>query len=452
MDTLKIELEWLEAPGVRDPALARSWSRFALYSSKSTITKCSDEQGAGAIRTSIYGSLLPLAEWALVYWYHLLDGRREAPNQQLLQRNWRRRHAWRAGREGQSFPDLVTHRQGDDVVFKWHSDANPIFGTSVRFLQDGELRLTRTQADLILSEQFMAVLARRLDDSSDQRARSFCEAWYKHQTESISRTRLRQIIGRLGLLESDLTPDLDRLITKLAKKDLNPVVDAVIDAANPEFLESDTQWALEIWNVCQKSPLWDRQTRRIQEKVEDQRTPQPSRRWEVGWKRAEKLRQFAPDLQPKQKAPPAAALRKYMCELLGITGSELQQIRQNSDEELDDVVAWAPNRRPTFILAYDRSTEAKSFRLARDLHAVLFEGEPSKPFARVSSGYLAGSFAAGNAFATELLAPVDFVKKKLGSQKFISERTVESLASELKVQPQLVRHQIENHQLGTIYS
>src|SRR5437868_6057133 len=173
MDTLKLEIEWLDAPGVRDPALACSWSRFAVLADGSAVSQCSDEKGADAVRTSIYGSLLPLAEWALTYWYHLLDGRREAPNYPSLQRSWRRRHAWRAGRDGQVFPNLVTHRQGSEVTFAWHRDEKAMLGTPVRFLQEGELRLTRAHAESVLSEQLMVVLSRRLDGLSDPRADAF---------------------------------------------------------------------------------------------------------------------------------------------------------------------------------------------------------------------------------------------------------------------------------------
>jgi hypothetical protein len=451
MDTLNLELEWLDAPGVLDPALACSWSRFALFANGSTVTQCSDEKAAGAVRVSIYGSLLPLAEWALTYWYHLLDGRREAPNYPSLQRSWRLRHAWRAGRDGQAFPNLMTHRQGSEVAFTWHRDEKPMLGTTVQFLQDGELRLTRDQAESVLSEQLMTVLSRRLDDLRDPRAEAFCQAWRAHLAEPTNRRQLRQLIGRLDLEEDQLSPTMRSLIVRLANKSLDPVVDAVIDAADPDCLAEDTKWAAAIWRECEQSPPWPQAMRSFLAKVESLKEAPKSRRWEVGWKRAQAVRELAPNLKPNGHVP-AEALSGFMKNLLDEPGADLQRIHPSRDRAIDDVVAWAPDRRPTFVMARDRSEAAKNFRLARDLHAVLFEGEPGQSFARVASNYLSKSLAEANAFATELLAPVSLIEKKLGSEKWISHKTVEQIAEELAVQPQIVSHQIENHQLGTVYN
>ena len=68
---MRFEFEWQEAPGVRDKILAATWARLSLHAGNLCVSEAIDER-SDSRRTSIHGSLFPLAEWLVEHWWHLL--------------------------------------------------------------------------------------------------------------------------------------------------------------------------------------------------------------------------------------------------------------------------------------------------------------------------------------------------------------------------------------------
>lgn len=450
MALLNFKVEWENVQGIVDPALAKSWSRFSITSDERTrpFTYCIDTE-SGSSRDGVYGSLLPLGEWLLRHWHDVLDARREALNVPPSQRAWRRRHAWRTGREGMAFPDLTTFRRGSEVVFRTRRDDEPLCGIALCFLTDSELTMPRGIAEQML-RGLLDRLTFRLEECSDPRAIEFREDYDRLRRMDEHAHRRLEVIARLGLEEAQLSEDeaLAGLVDELQLGRLDPLSDALVDAADPAVLAQDLRWAKQAWAVCEQEPPVSIRLRRLRDDLARQDdTPARSPSWERGWGRAEALRRVRPEFSHYER--PVDGMRE-LCRAESLTTVAPSKVPTPEDSSLEDGVAWASGRQPLFFSAPRLATAAQNFRLARDLHGALFEGDPNEPFARLASPYLATALSEANAFAAELLAPVDLLRKRLQRNRLIDNEQVQRLANELVVSSRVIEHQIENHRLGSL--
>ena len=88
--------------------------------------------------------------------------------------------------------------------------------------------------------------------------------------------------------------------------------------------------------------------------------------------------------------------------------------------------------------------------MARDLYFFAFGGPVEEPFARVVSRRVAGSSSIANAFAAELLAPIEAVKELVGTRRSMDTFELGEVAASLQAPTSCVRHQVENHRLASV--
>ncbi len=453
---LNFEIEWLDAPGVSDSALRRTWARFVLRNGArdgSAITECADPTAAEAVRPSVYGSLLPMGEWILRCWPYLLAERREPGPQPTTQRRWRARHAWRSGREGMAFPDLLTVPHRERVVFGWRPDPGPLPPGSVRFLSEGEVLLPPAAARDILV-RLLKTLVGRLAGLDDPRAHEFVAAFEHFYGLSDAERRRREIVARLGLSPEEVDAGLDRLVDSLASAPCDPITEALLDAADPHFLAVDCQAARRWWRACEEGEAFPRVLGRLREELGDAEGG-PSRLvppWEVGWRRAQALRAHLKGALRgfvSDGDPPARHVERLVDTLVG-NGGQRVRTRRLEDPVLDGVVAWAAQRAPLVVITRRCGRAGRAFRLARELYALLYEGDPASSFARIGNISAHRALSEANAFAAEWLLPVESLRRDLGGAQGVSDLEVLRVARRWMVAPQLVGHQVRNHRLATV--
>jgi Zn-dependent peptidase ImmA (M78 family) len=354
-----------------------------------------------------------------------------------------------------AFPELVTSaRAGGRVLFRWTPDVVHLPGVPVRFLQSGEVVVPREEAEGFLAGQLLEPIARRLDGGSDPRATSFASAWRTQMAMNAHERRSRVLLARLGLDEGDpLAGDLAGWLAGLARHGLNPILDALLDAAEPASVKADQPWAEEVWRVCEGAPAIPSRLRVLRDRVgarEANRDSAPMEApWKVGWRRAALLRE-ATGWKTTEFSPPATQLTSVLKEACALDASRFAMVDTLDDPAIDGAVAWSRGKSPTVVFARKWSQKARLFRMARELHGILFEGAPDEPFARIASAYLPGDLSRANAFAAELLAPMEAVRRLLHGQGCVGDDVLREVASVLRVSPQVVRHQIENHHLAVM--
>lgn len=59
---IEFRVEWQDAPGVRDPVLARTWCRLTVDVDGQLVSRAIDHRSE-SLRDGIYGSVLPLCSW-----------------------------------------------------------------------------------------------------------------------------------------------------------------------------------------------------------------------------------------------------------------------------------------------------------------------------------------------------------------------------------------------------
>ena len=92
----------------------------------------------------------------------------------------------------------------------------------------------------------------------------------------------------------------------------------------------------------------------------------------------------------------------------------------------------------------------RKFGNARDLYFLAFGARTDQDYASVVSPRVAGSTSVANAFATELLAPMEAVKSRLARSREVDLFTIAEIASDLDAPFTCVLHQVANHRLAVV--
>jgi hypothetical protein len=135
-------------------------------------------------------------------------------------------------------------------------------------------------------------------------------------------------------------------------------------------------------------------------------------------------------------------------EVLGLDAGEWQQAHIGTRHRLDflDAAVALTRRGGALFTLRSRLETARTFATCRALFEYL--DSHSEAAALVAPTYSARQ-KRNRAFAAELLAPADTLRRGLSGQ-VVTEEEVDTLAGELEVSSYVVRHQIENHELARI--
>ena len=68
---IDFEIDWRDAPGVRDPVLARTWCALTIRIDDQVVTRLSDKRTNGW-RDAVHGSVFPMCAWIVDNLWFLL--------------------------------------------------------------------------------------------------------------------------------------------------------------------------------------------------------------------------------------------------------------------------------------------------------------------------------------------------------------------------------------------
>ena len=216
---IRFRIEWQDAPGVRDPVLARTWCRLVIEVGRHLVTEAIDSRSQ-SLRGGIYGSAFPLCQWIVENWWFLLNEPSRFPvryaSQDLARTprdgGWVQRHSLLAAREGNSLPDLTLHRDGQKIVARWTPDTTPSMHPFLRFTGKGETLLDVADVERGLAEAVEAVMD-RLDGMEEPEIRDLRKDWAAVVSATEQERRSCEWSARLGIDPHDqdeFTDDLER--------------------------------------------------------------------------------------------------------------------------------------------------------------------------------------------------------------------------------------------------
>lgn len=221
---IRFRMEWEDAPGVTDPVLARTWCWLAIEAGGRLVTEAVHHP-SGNLRRGTYGSVFPLCEWIVENWWFLLNEpyRLSAPHasdelaENPRHREWVQRHSLLAAREGFSLPDLTLHRDGGQIVARWHADPVAPALSGLRFTGSGEAHMEVADAERGLAEAIQTVLD-RLDGVAAPVVEDCRQDWAAVVGVTEEERRICEFAASLGIDPfdpDDLTEELEDAFRKL---------------------------------------------------------------------------------------------------------------------------------------------------------------------------------------------------------------------------------------------
>ncbi len=431
---LDFDFEWEAAPGVVCKHLAETWARLKIRAGDHCITHFYSQRSR-SVRPDVYGSLFPLARWAVDHWWSILSeglidadvlrGRRQA-NTRF--HSWLDRHNPLAAREGMPYPDLSIFRVDEQLLLRWRSDTEEV-STSGRFIDSGECRLEVASVEEALARMVDAVIERLSGVDGDEAA-SLREDWAAVRASHATERSLCERLAAVGV--DPYSEAAEELEAPLMDLEFEPaLLRDVLATTRPADVQGDAQVARTLLSSLSKET---RPTRGaiapLSLEAED------ARPFVAGYRRASLFRRRL----GLSDAEPAPDLRELMSQGLGI--SNVRWMDPPAPRNLEGAVQGGQNG---VFAAMRRNPMDDRFLLARGLHHWAFatsESAPRKFLTRAHDWQQASS----RAFAAELLAPAKALEAHLaeGSEWGDEER----LAERFHVRPMVIAHQLVNHQLG----
>ncbi len=451
---MKFEWDPLDAPGVTDEADAATWASLTMTLDEAQsvplcLTSALDGRSK-TIRRSVYGNLLPLAEWLVRSWSHLFRSRRvpagtPAQTQDLYR--WERTHCLRFVGDGMALPDLTfIPDDAGTMRLVWNADPDPDLSefSSIRFLGEGAVRVDVAAVERSCAS-FVDSVLRRLSALAPGHHLTVDLA---RRWELVTNPRASDHLAeRLSALAGDLWDELDpqrrTLFQRLAEDGADVVTACLLHLSDGTDLSEWEDRSRRVWRYCVSTakpvaPEWGDLRGRIRSIPSTSEAGDPP--WTLGWEAARRYREamgMDEDARPEVRTTDSGL------------GTEQVDLPLPSNETL---IAWHAGRTPIRARSESPgpSPRREMFLNARDLYPLLFESDPGQDFATVISYRVAGVTSVANAFAAELLAPVKLLKRKLSSISSIDTNGIGDLASEIDAPFGCVLHQIDNHGLASI--
>jgi hypothetical protein len=443
---MKIETEWTSGSGVQRPALAATWCRLIWSHDRTTFTTCDDGEN---IHRGVYGSSFPLIQWIVQNWWFLLHQPIPTINvgsprflQNPATRTWLTRHNLLFARQGLSLPDLTLYRDGDQICFQAIADPpEGVLGRSVRFINNDHAYISFE----IVEHQLSSLIQRTLDRAKDQGLQSdedvtACEQDWDavlHSMETEYETCRK--LAMLGVDpygdETELPPSLLQAVQESDSWPKPFAEDFCMGSQNGEFPGSLNL----VRRVCAEEDL--------NLKAQDSATVARQRTgpaFTAGYNMARELR-----TRLSIPISPLTRLDQLLSEGLQ-WGSDFNRTTDgfHGSPTLQKcaILAQAQSGRIRFIHQRRSRPDNDRFLLAR---AAFFaeRGHPQSGPRMVTPSY-DWDQQASRAFAAELLAPAEGIRNLFDTT--VDSEQIDELAKDYQVSSQVIRLQIQNHDLAII--
>lgn len=431
MFSLDIE-EWVAADRIACPEHRATWARLNISVADCPISEVYDKE-ARSVRTGLYLPVYPLAEWIATRWFPLfcepkVPGKGD-------ERDFRRNHALRSASEGFALPEVTLVSEGRDMRVEWTAVDLPHHG--LQFVSSGEARETRDGLKHSLC-QFVDRVVQRLDEVLPGHETPLQEEWAGLQALGDEEIDFCETAARLGLDPFSLEPTQEREVMTVHEKIPESLREEFFQVASLDSLDEHRQWIEQSMKLAAGSlsgtsdVLPDLRSFAARSFAVGLPSPLP---WQAGYDCAHKLRKYL----GLNGAPMSD---NDFVEKLGFGAvTYFPNVHVNIDGL---VVRDAPTQRGSFVLSGNLSA-SRRFAYARSL----FEYLANPATASLVSRAITYDQRRNRAFAAELLAPGEAIRRRFSGDT-VSQERVEEIADEFAVSEYVIRHQIENHRLGRV--
>ena len=441
---MRFDCDWLDAPSVADGLLAATWASLRIRVGETDVL---DLVASDNRRSIVYGPVLPLAEWLVENWWHLLN--EPSPTSPLLRGRgapawknpWNKRHNLLAAREGTALPDAVLARDGADIVVRWFPDVHEDAPRRVRFVGEGVVRVPLSEFQDAACSLVNSTLA-RLNEiiPGDESVRGLADAWAEilRTDEDDEEKDLCRSLARLALDPYDprqATEPLVELVSGINRefREAAEIRDDLFEGTPPTLLAAAVDWVRENLpspDVVRAAPA----------------SPTLPLAWatsahQTGYQFARRVRSELMGFSPND---PIDDLHGVLVDRLGWDADPVVVRKRHTG--LEGLVGLSSGSgKPHLVEPGEQTPWRQRFLLAR---SAFFAGTASLGRGRLLTKAVTRHQRAARAFAAELLAPASALAEAVSG--VVSADEVAVLSEKFGVNPVLIEHQIENHGLGYV--
>ncbi|MBI5068731.1 MAG: hypothetical protein HZB56_10865 [Deltaproteobacteria bacterium] len=450
--SLKFDIEWLPAPGVRDPAEAATWAEMSLVLNGDKVSRVLDER-LNSGRNSYFGSALPLAEWLVDAWPRLVHERRApVPLREALTTRtgaaepsigvtrsdfyeWVGYHSLRAARDGGVVPDIrIVRFDSSSFAVRVNSDVGALApGVTVRFIAEADARVPAVELQAELHRVIESAVA-RLKGVSTERVQRLRERWCAAHSEAAT------VAGRLGVDDETLSPDEREAIDEVVGDPEREILLGIAEGSAAASVARRLSEARTVRNDEPDAAPAGKAWVHLEETLHRLRLGRP---WLTGWAAAS---QFRTAVGLSAMDAPAKVFPMFLEERCGWP-QERQLFALTAPPTGVETVHVKHSDRTPVVMTATTTPQAHRFRLARSLYYFLFLNGPGDR-AVSDSHLIQGRLSEANAFAAELLAPAELIRAHAPPGSIWTREQRKLVAKELGVDQRVVAHQIENRDLG----
>ncbi len=419
---LKVSVEWEDPCAAKGEELRATWCRLSIQIGQIPVTRIHDER-LQTVREAVYCSAYPLAEWFAFNWWSLLNE---------IERPWSaaERHNLRYAREGFALPNLEFFSEDSLIRAVW----KPYVPASapVRFLEEGFALLDRTAFSREI-HAFLEKVIVRLESQGVPHTSLFDE-WTAIRDIPEVEKEFCETVGALGLDPYDLEDKKADEVFSVVKNLPDEMRREFFLAADSNALTQQSRW---VSKCLRQLGDYEIKTKLAGKKGLYRTQASSSTPWQRGYELARKFR--------KEFGLGSPSKPLSTDKLCGLKKGNLPVIRVGEEHQLDAVTRLSTELGPQVATSKERKS-SKSYLLARAICEYLCsDSADSALLTRISSDRQKQN----RAFAAELLAPAEGIRKLLSGSR-IDRDEVTEVAAHLDVSEWLIEHQLQNHRIAVV--
>lgn len=419
----RFDWDWVEAAQAPDDPARETLATLVIEAGDQTVTSVLDRRH-GIYRRHVVVPLLVVAEWLVSHWLHIWHEIEDTNEQRP---DFESRHNLAFAGDGFVLPDLTMIPESGRMLLRW-TRRQPRHAR-IEFVDEGEQAVDREELEPQLRRLVEAVIERlRTRPGGGPAAEDLDSAWRAVNALDPDERAFSRAAALLGVDPFDVQDSLADAIVRFWEHVAPSIREDALAGVNEDSLPDARLWldeALAAIEGIGDERLWSEIRRSVRKPLPAEPNGRP---WRKGYALAQAARTALVAGEGRFDFPPAFALH--------------HEDRPSISNRILGLVATDT---PACVTA-PRSESGTRFLRARAIGDYLGRTEPGPG---LLSSLATDRQALSRAFAAEFLAPAASLRERLSS-KVVHVEEIDDFGREFGVSSEVIRRQIENHQLAKI--
>jgi hypothetical protein len=427
---------WEEADAVKGDELKATWAIFSVLWNGESITEIADTK-SGSIKEHLNIPLYPLAEWIVLNWWFLLyepftPGKYD-------EQEYKRKHCLAYAREGYALPRLTFQPSGDHVTISWKADN--LVHHQIKFINSGETSV-RFESYHALLYDFVSKVIERLHTKNISNT-LLQQEWNAINSLADDEKKFCRVASSIGIDPFNSTDSQRKEILDAYNVLPQQIIEDFFPSCYRENIKQQVNLALKAIKRIKKDDIEIHEFTQMRQTLQgfDGFGGSP---WQEGYEAAKELRKVLKlngdllkefdDIGKAFKIKPTVFRKTVSYE-------------RNLPTTISVISGVNHYNSPNLVLGNVKHDARKiKFAYCRAIYEYLFSEDNSISLITRTN---IEKQKKNRAFAAEFLVPAEKLREKI-DQTFISEEYIDELANEFNVDSLVIRHQVENHNIGQL--